>query len=241
MIPSLSNQDALFLDFDGTLVDIAPRPEAVAVPTGLPALLGQLQDKLDGAVAIISGRPVAEIDHLLQPLQLLAAGEHGAELRYSVAGEIQRSALLPAHIVEGIRQLGAALPGTQVEIKGAAAALHYRNAPEHGEAVLAGMQRVVSAAAGYELLQGKMVAELKRADINKGLAVSELMTHPPFPGRRPVYIGDDVTDEAGFRVVNEAGGLSVRVGMPLLQGQQTHARYALDAVADVYGWLNNIN
>jgi trehalose 6-phosphate phosphatase len=203
---------ALFLDFDGTMVDIAPQPHAVHVPEPLLEVLVRLGDQLGGAVAVISGRPIEQIDDLLAPLRLATAGVHGAERR----GADGTVTLLDTHpldrVEETARALAARHPGLLVETKRGSLALHYRMAPELEDVVLLAMQEAVEASPGVALLRGKMVAEAKPGGASKGSAIEQFLAEPPFRGRRPVFIGDDVTDEAGFLTVQELGGVGIKVG-----------------------------
>jgi trehalose 6-phosphate phosphatase len=234
--PPLESTDALFLDFDGSLVEIALNPNDVVVSSALLGLLQQLEDRLSGALAIISGRPIADLDGLLTPLQPAAAGEHGAEVRHQIAGPVEQSVKLPVPAARQLRVLNQLLPGTVLELKTASAALHFRAAPEHERTAIAGVRALVKEHADYELMHGKMVAEFKPAGINKGIAIAQLAAQAPLAGRRPVFIGDDVTDEAGFVVVNELGGLSIRVGTTAV----TKARYNLADVTAVHRWLAEV-
>jgi trehalose 6-phosphate phosphatase len=236
MLPAPDINDALFLDFDGTLVELARRPDAVVVSGSLVSMLETLQSAVADALAVISGRPIEDLDRLLAPLRFAAAGEHGAEMRFAGQAQVEHFDRLPEAAASGIALLGQKLPETFTEIKTASASLHYRGAPEYADAVLQGMQELVEQFDGYGLLQGKMVVEFKPEGINKGKAIRELAGRPPFAGRRPVFIGDDVTDEAGFEVVNELGGLSIRVAGEG-DSTQTKARYQLRNVEDVYDWL----
>lgn len=203
---------ALFLDVDGTLVDIAPTPDAVRVPGGLPLLLRHLHDRMGGALALVSGRPISEIDELFAPVVLPAAGIHGAEIR--LHGPVER-------IVEGFEQgpamraavaaFAARHPGLRVEDKGAALALHYRGAP----ALEVPVERFAGELARrfrLHLQAGKCVVELKASPRTKGDALRRMMLAAPFAGRVPVMIGDDLTDEHGFEAARELGGLALRVG-----------------------------
>ena len=232
-LPPLDSDDALFLDFDGSLVEIALNPGDVVVPPSLLALLQNLDARLGGALAIISGRPITDLDVQLAPLQLAAAGEHGAEIRHLKNGAVEPSVDLPVSAAQQLRELSRQLPGTVLELKTASAALHFRAVPQHEHAAVGGIRALAQQHADYELMHGKMVAEFKPAAINKGLALAELVARSPFAGRRPVFIGDDVTDEAGFMAVNELGGLSIRVG----KVAATEARYSLADVAAVHCWL----
>ncbi|HVZ42661.1 MAG TPA: trehalose-phosphatase [Ramlibacter sp.] len=203
---------ALFLDFDGTVVDIAPQPEAVRVPAPLLDTLAMLRDYLGGAVAVISGRPIEQIDALLEPLKLPLAGVHGAERR-GAGGEVT---LLSTHPLELVEQAAVALarehPGLLIETKRGSLALHYRQAPALEALCVATMQAAVEQSPGLTLLRGKMVVEAKPGGASKGRAIEAFMKEPPFAGRVPLFIGDDVTDEVGFSTVQRLGGLGIKVG-----------------------------
>ncbi|MEJ6021552.1 trehalose-phosphatase [Ramlibacter sp. PS4R-6] len=203
---------AVFLDFDGTLVDIAPQPEAVIVPPALSATLAQLHGWLGGALALISGRPIAQIDAFLKPLVLPAAGVHGAERR----GADGRLSLLSTHPLEVVEAAAAALvkgdPRLRLETKRGSVALHYRQAPEREAECIAAMQAAVEESPGLTLLRGKMVVEAKPGGASKGAAIEAFMAEAPFAGRTPVFVGDDITDEVGFATVQRLKGLGVKVG-----------------------------
>jgi trehalose 6-phosphate phosphatase len=203
---------ALFLDFDGTLVDIAPQPDAVVVPPALIHTLESLHRYLGGALALISGRPIEQIDEYLGPVKLPIAGVHGLERR-NASGEVT---LLPAHPLDTVEQLARELardhPRLRLEIKRGSIALHYRQAPQLESACLETMQRAVDQSPGLTLLRGKMVIEAKPGGATKGAAIEAFMAEPPFAGRRPVFVGDDVTDEVGFATVQRMQGLGVKVG-----------------------------
>jgi len=203
---------ALFLDFDGTMVDLAPQPDAVHVPEPLLAVLRDLHGYLHGAVAVISGRPIAQLDAYLQPLRLPAAGVHGAERR-SDDGTMH---LLNTHPLDHVEEAAFALasqhPGLLVENKRGSLALHYRQRPELEALCLASMQRAVEESPGLTLLRGKMVAEAKPGGASKGRAIEDFLAEAPFAGRAPLFIGDDITDEVGFATVQRLGGIGVKVG-----------------------------
>jgi trehalose 6-phosphate phosphatase len=210
--PDLDSRCALFLDFDGTLVDIAPTPDAVVVPPGLTDVLGRLARWLDGAVALISGRPLSQLDRWLAPLVLPAAGVHGAERRRA-DGVVERRALAELQAIANVAHaLAMAHPGLLVERKTCAVALHYRGAPQCEALCRAAMQEAVGRQPALHLMNGKMVIEVLPRGVSKGHAVEQFMRETPFEGRRPVFVGDDVTDEAGFEAVQRAGGTAVRVG-----------------------------
>ncbi|MGE4240307.1 trehalose-phosphatase [Ramlibacter sp.] len=208
----LQPSSALFLDFDGTMVDIAPQPHAVQVPQPLIAWLRWSHDYLGGAVAVISGRQIEQIDDFLSPLRLPVAGVHGAERRRT-DGEL---VLLTTHPLEPVEQAAARLaaehPGLLVENKGSSVALHYRQAPHLEALCIDAMQAAVESMPGLTLLRGKMVVEAKPGGASKGRAIEAFMQEPPFAGRLPIFIGDDVTDEVGFSTVQDAGGIGIKIG-----------------------------
>lgn len=211
-LPLIEPHTALFLDFDGTLADLAPRPELVQVEPELVGTLRALHTCLDGALAIVSGRPVAELDHFLQPLRLPSAGIHGAEFRNGGERIITPPAPGIGALVPRLEELVARHPGLQLERKSVAVAIHYRQVPELELLVRAAVSDVLQDAAGLEALPGKMVIEIKPAGVDKGDAIASFMRGPPFAGRQPLFAGDDVTDEAGFVVVRELGGVGLLVG-----------------------------
>ena len=203
---------ALFLDFDGTLVDLAPQPEAVVVPRSLVETLGALSDGLGGALALISGRPIAQIDAFLHPLRLPAAGVHGAERR-SFDGELTLAHTHPLeHVAEVAAALSAQHPLLRVETKRGSIAVHYRQAPELEQLCLDAMRAAVEQSPGLTLLRGKMVVEAKPGGASKGHAIEAFLHEPPFAGRMPIFVGDDATDEVGFATVQRLRGLGVKVG-----------------------------
>ena len=203
---------ALFLDFDGTLVDLAPQPEAVIVPSELGNTLDALNKYLGGAIALISGRPIAQIDDFLHPLRLPVAGVHGTERR-AFDGAVSLLSTHPLRNVEDAAlTLAAQDPRLRVENKRGSLALHYRQAPELEPQCLQAMQRAVEQSPGLTLLRGKMVVEAKPGGASKGHAIEAFLHEPPFAGRMPVFVGDDFTDEVGFSTVQRMRGLGVKVG-----------------------------
>jgi trehalose 6-phosphate phosphatase len=228
---------ALFLDVDGCLLDFADAPDAVTVPHALRATLSTLARRLQGAVALVSGRSLASIDALFAPLQLPASGLHGIEQRSS-----QRNvpAPLPPPALQAIREEAAqivlAYPGALVEDKGAALGLHWRAAPQAADALRAFADVALPRLPGYCLQHGDSVVELRPAASDKGGAILSLLDEAPFHGRLPVFIGDDLTDESGFAVVNARGGLSVLVG----QREPSAAHYGLEDPGAVREWLASI-
>ena len=229
-------ETALFLDLDGTLLEFAPTPDAVQVDTKLPALLLKLHAALNGAVALVSGRPLAAIDTLFGLPQLAAVGQHGAEIR--IPGEPVQRATIEPHALDGARTLARTHPaianGVRIEDKGVALAFHYREMP--GAEPLArelAADALQSAGAGFELLRGNCVIELKSARIDKGRALGALMERPPFRGRTPWMLGDDYTDEPAFATAQALGGTGVIVG----PARVSVAHGALADVAAVHAWL----
>jgi trehalose 6-phosphate phosphatase len=207
---------ALFLDIDGTLLDLADVPEGIELPPSLASNLHTLSQKLGGAVALVTGRALAYAEALFAPFHFPVAGLHGAEVRWPDGG-ITRAETTPAF--EALKaDLGiatASFSGVLIEDKGAAVAAHYRLAPER-QADLEPLveQYLAKAGPGWTLQRGKMVLEIRPASADKGHAVETFLSKSPFAGRQPIAIGDDITDEAMFRVVNRRGGHSVRVGSP---------------------------
>lgn len=231
----LGGDPAFFLDVDGTLLDIAASPDRVHVPGRVVRLLAGLQQRAVGALALVSGRAVADLDRLLHPLVLPCAGLHGAERR-DAAGRFhgRRADEALGAVRRGLADWVAAHPGTLLEDKGAALALHYRQAPAAEAAARDAMAEALARLGPrFALLEGKCVLELKPAGASKAHAIRAFMAEAPFAGRRPVFAGDDVTDEDGFRAVNDLGGLSVLVG----QRSGTAARSAVDGVPGAIGWL----
>lgn len=203
---------ALFLDFDGTMVDIAPQPHAVRVPGPLIGVLRELHQYLGGAVAVISGRPISQLDMFLSPLLLPAAGVHGAERRTADGA----MSLLHTHPLDRVEEaactLAASHEGLIVENKRGSLALHYRQVPHLERLCLETMQEAVAQSPGVVLQRGKMVVEAKPGGASKGRAIEDFLAERPFAGRTPVFIGDDVTDEVGFSTVQRLGGLGIKVG-----------------------------
>lgn len=237
-LPEWNAHWALFLDVDGTLLEIVDRPHEVEAPPRLKRLLAAAHRSLKGALALVSGRSIASLDLIFTPLCLPAAGLHGLERR-GADGRVHYPSGFPDRLAEARRllvNLVQSHPGLLLEDKGATLALHFRNAPDLACECRRRIE-VARAAAGEEfhVQQGKMVLELKPSGHDKGTAIASFMAEPPFQGRQPVFIGDDVTDEDGFRVVNELGGLSIRVGA----ATETSARLFAASVAQLVGWLEH--
>ena len=230
---------ALFLDFDGTLIDLATTPDEVVVPPRLRPVLATCAEAFGGAVALVSGRPIAALDALLDPLRLPAAGLHGLERRLP-DGTVEHAARrgpglcgLRARLETLVRGDGRLL----LEDKESSLALHFRRAPERERALRALVADAVPRHGGYQILHGKMVVEIKPAHANKGEAIAHYLEMPPFAGRRPVFAGDDVTDEDGFDTVNRLGGIGVKVGAGESRAtcRVPHADALLDWLAAVAG------
>lgn len=211
-LPGIDAQTALFLDFDGTLADLAPQPEAVQLVADLIPVLTQLAAQLNGALAIVSGRRLADLDGFLAPLQLPSAAEHGAQRRVAQGQVICLASPDLQAVVRLATALAARHDGLRVEIKSAAVALHYRHAPELQTLAQQVMRDAAHGTPGLELLCGKSVFEVKPAGISKGTAIEAFMASAPFAGRRPLFAGDDVTDEDGFSAVQRLGGQGIKVG-----------------------------
>lgn len=232
--PHLLADASLFLDFDGTLVEIAESPDAVAVAAQVPALLQRLARALDGRVAIVTGRPVAEVRALLAPAVWPVAGSHGLEIAGidgAVIAPDRPDALDTA--LDAAHALARRHPGMLVEDKPFGVGLHYRRAATAGGEAAA-LADELAAAHDLTVQHGKMVVELRLKGRDKGAAVDMLMREPARRGTRPVFMGDDVTDEAGFRAARALGGAGVLVG-PL---RDTAADYRVDGVAAALGWLD---
>jgi len=227
---------ALFLDLDGTLLEIAETPAEVRISARLQAALPRLRDELDGALAIVSGRSLAVIDQLLAPLRLPVAGVHGAERR-DAAGTVH-TATATSGLARARRSLAtfvARHPRLLLEDKDTALALHFRRAPELERAARAAVAEALAASStsSFELQEGKRVLEIKPRNASKGDAIARFMREPPFAGRVPAFVGDDRSDEAGFAVVNGLSGCSIKVGL----GGSSLARWRLPDVDRVLDWL----
>jgi len=213
-LPELDRKSALFLDFDGTLVEIAATPEQVVVPPHLPDLLAQLYQHLGGALAIVSGRPLAETDRLLRPFSASGAGEHGVSLRYD-DGTLEETPVgiaVPETWRAALESAAKRWPGVRVEEKPHGVAVHYRLAPERRDDVWRMVRALVPADhPWFCLLPARKAVEVGLRLVSKGHAVERLMAYQPFHGRRPIFIGDDFTDEAGMSMARRLGGVGLRV------------------------------
>ena len=224
---------ALFLDFDGTLVELAETPDGIAVSSTLPGLLRSLSDRLSGRMAIVSGRAVGNLESHLNCAGIAVSGSHGLELRLANGTMVPLAAPIDlAELRDKIARFASGTAGLIIEEKPASIALHYRKAPEEAERVDAFMS-LLAERSGLTLQRGKMVVELRPRGADKGDAVRAFMAEPQFGGARPIFIGDDVTDEDGMRAANELGGFGIAVG----ERESENARYALASPAAVHHWL----
>jgi trehalose 6-phosphate phosphatase len=238
LVPHL-NECAILLDIDGTLLDFAPTPREVWVPPGLAKTLHRLLARTSGALALVSGRSLNDIDLIFAPEQFPAVGGHGAEMRISGDSEAVATHAPPMDKELKLRLAAIARlsPGILLEDKGYSLALHYRLAPHAEKAIYAAVSliRADLPNAPIEVLPGKCVCEIKHSGFTKATGVLELMAHEPFRGRRPIFIGDDVTDETVFAIMPDLGGLAFSVGRRA-QGVAGH----FDEPRDVREWLAHL-
>jgi trehalose 6-phosphate phosphatase len=234
-MPAPRRSWAYFFDIDGTLVDIAPTPSEIHLAQDLHSLILRLHRATGGALALISGRSIADVDSIFASVHLPVAGQHGLERR-DAKGDISRDDAIPEKLEHARERLAAAVTrhrGLVLEDKGLSLALHYRAAPSLGSYAHRSIRSLArDIGPEYTVLAGKRVVELKPSGRDKGAAVKDFMHENPFKGRIPVFVGDDVTDEHGFKVVNSLGGHSVKVGPGA-----TVAGWRLADVAAVKSWL----
>lgn len=235
--PALGEGHALFLDLDGTLAPIAERPDAVSVPRATVEALGGASTALGGAVAVISGRAMSDVDALLAPLKLPIAGCHGAERRSADGAEHRPKSEIVKQGAKIAAVLGefATSHALLLEEKSGAVALHYRGAAALADKAIARMRAAAADLPGWQVIEGKMVVEARLANATKGHATEDFMAEAPFAGRTPVFIGDDTTDEDGFAVAARLGGFGVKVG----EGPST-ARFGLATTEAVTGYLASL-
>jgi trehalose 6-phosphate phosphatase len=238
LVPHL-NECAILLDIDGTLLDLAPTPREVWVPPGLAKTLDGLLTRTSGALALVSGRSLNDIDLIFAPDQFPAVGGHGAEMRLSTDNEAVATHAPPMdkELKRRLAAIAKLSPGILLEDKGYSLALHYRLAPHAEKAIYEAVSliRADLPNAPIEVLPGKCVCEIKHSGFNKASGVLELMTHEPFKGRRPIFIGDDVTDETVFAIMPELNGLAFSVGRRA-HGVAGH----FDEPRDVRAWLAHL-
>jgi trehalose 6-phosphate phosphatase len=238
LVPHLS-QTAILLDIDGTLLDLAPTPREVWVPPNLSKTLGRLLLRTSGALALVSGRSLNDIDLIFAPEQFPAVGGHGAEMRISTDSEAVATHAPPMdkELKRRLAAIAKLSPGILLEDKGYSLALHYRLAPHAERAIYEAVSliRADLPNAPIEVLPGKCVCEIKHSGFNKASGVRELMSHEPFNGRRPLFVGDDVTDETVFALMPDMGGLAFSVG----RRAKGVAGY-FDDPGDVRAWLAHL-
>ena len=230
---------ALFLDVDGTLLDIQDHPAGVRAEPDLIQLLTSLSAGTGGALSLISGRTVADVDRIFAPARFATAGAHGAELRLQPGDPVTSTQWsLPPWVLEEMRAFAGTDPGLLLEEKQGGASLHFRRAPGLEAHCTELVQRLLpEIEKDFRLIAGKMVFEFAPREHHKGAAITEMMQREPFAGRRAVFIGDDVTDEDGFRAVNAMGGVTIHVG----GDRDSEARYSLPDVAAVRRWLGSLH
>jgi trehalose 6-phosphate phosphatase len=231
-------ESAIFLDVDGTLLPLAAHPRDVLVPPTLLASLVRIRSLVRGALALVSGRPLADLDRLFSPEIFAASGQHGSERRDG-AGRLHR---LETHVAllhrlrPEIGRCVAEDPESFTEDKGLSLAVHVRGGPEVSDRLWTRLETLVSPHPELVLLKGKNVLEVRPAAMDKGRAVSAFLEEPPFRGRHPVFLGDDVTDESAFEVVNRRNGVSIKVG-----DGPTRARYRLGTPTAAVAWLARLS
>jgi trehalose 6-phosphate phosphatase len=232
-----ATRTCLFLDVDGTLIEFASTPGEARVNSATIELLSRLQNLLDGAMALISGRQLAALDEMFFPLLLPAAGIHGFERR-NVSGQVFRPSVSTDRLDQTRQRLQPALrryKGLLLEDKGYALALHYRNAPEDADVAVETMSGAAAELGPeYEIVAGAAVVEVKPSRQNKGTAIDAFMKEAPFAGRMPVFLGDDITDYAGFAAVRSHGGFDISVS------RRVTARWYLEGPAATHAWLTRL-
>lgn len=226
--PSLLQNASLFLDFDGTLVNLADAPDAIQVEAGLRDLLARLGDRLQGRLVLVSGRASADVLAWIHPLEVPVAGSHGLER----GGDPAHHAPALAEAKRHLGELRTRFEGVLIEEKPMGVAVHFRQVPEAEEACRAAAEHA-AAVTGLQVQPGKMVFELKPGSGDKGTALREIMAEPLHAGTRPIFVGDDLTDEHGFAMARELGGAGVLVG----EERPTAAEFRLPDVSAVHRWL----
>ena len=232
--PPPSLQWCLFLDVDGTLIELTDSPLDTFADSELKTLLGHVAERLGGALALVSGRSIDYLDALFAPLRLPAAGLHGVERR-KASGQMHGASFVDTQLTQARAALTAlvqAHPGTFVEDKGRTLAVHFRMAPQREAAVRQALTAIAKPlGSNYHIQEGNMVLEIKPRGFTKATAIKAFMAEPPFSGRKPVFVGDDLTDQDGFRMVEDQGGISIAVG------DRVHGQYRLENAAAVREWL----
>src|SRR3989440_9631083 len=236
LVPHLG-ETAILLDIDGTLLDLMPTPREVWVPPGLSKTLNRLLERTSGALALVSGRSLNDIDLIFAPEEFPAVGGHGAEMRVSAEAVVTNAPPMDKELKRRLAAIAKLSPGILLEDKGYSLALHYRLAPHAEKAIYEAVSliRADLPNAPIEVLPGKCVCEIKHSGFTKATGVLELMAHEPFKGRRPIFIGDDVTDEAVFGIMPDLGGLAFSVGR-----RATGVADHFDEPRDVREWLAHL-
>jgi len=227
----------LFLDVDGTLIEFTDTPSQTVGDPEIKRLLAAVAQNLSGALALVTGREIMTVDQLFAPLKLPVAGLHGVERR-DASGTLHQAALLDSRLNRvrpALTLLADSYPGTIIEDKGRNIAVHYRLAPQYGDLVRRSVAAITAPLADdYQLQDGLMMVEIKPRGYNKGSAIHAFMREAPFAGRRPVFVGDDLTDRDGFSAVESLNGVSIGVG------DRVQGRYQLPDVGSVRRWLHGI-
>jgi trehalose 6-phosphate phosphatase len=236
-LPPPSLEWCVFLDVDGTLIELTDSPLETFADLELKTLLSHVAERLGGAVALVSGRSIHYLDALFAPLRLPAAGLHGVERR-KASGAVRGASFVDTQLTqarEAVNALVEAHPGTSIEDKGRTIAVHFRLAPER-EAVVRHSLAAIAKPLGsnYHIQEGNMVLEIKPRGFTKATAIKAFMREPPFSGRKPVFVGDDLTDQDGFRMVEDQGGISIAVG------ERVHGQFRLENTSAVRSWLRGI-
>jgi trehalose 6-phosphate phosphatase len=228
---------ALFIDIDGTLLDVAPRPDAAVVPAGLVQTLTRLLKRFGGAVALVTGRRVADADRFFAPLRLVTSGVHGAEVRTQPGGEtVMLAAPVPSAVLQAVHDIAARSPGILIEEKGPVVAVHYRNAPQLGPAIERDLAGIARRWGSFAVRPGRRVLELVPKAYSKGTGLGSLMQLPAFNGRRPLMIGDDHGDEPAMRQAQRLGGLGLKVAGEHFERSDAD----FDGPASVRSWLSSL-
>jgi trehalose 6-phosphate phosphatase len=235
--PSPSLEWCLFLDVDGTLIELTDSPLATFADPKLKTLLNDVAQRLGGALALVSGRSIEYLDALFAPLRLPAAGLHGVERR-KASGAMHGASFVDTQLTRArgaVAALVEAHPGTSVEDKGRTLAVHFRMAPQHEAGIRQSLVEIAKPlGSNYHIQEGSKVLEIKPRGFTKAGAVKAFMREPPFAGRRPVFVGDDLTDQDGFKVVEDQGGISIAVG------DRVHGQFRVENAAAVRDWLEGI-
>jgi trehalose 6-phosphate phosphatase len=236
-LPPPSLEWCLFLDVDGTLIELTDSPLETFADSELKTLLSHVAERLGGAVALVSGRSIHYLDELFAPLRLPAAGLHGVERR-KASGALHGASFVDAQLSQArtaVHQLVEAHPGTSMEDKGRTIAVHYRMAPQVEATIRQSLIAIAKPlGSNYHIQEGNMVFEIKPRGFSKATAIKAFMKEPPFSGRKPVFVGDDLTDQDGFRLVEDQGGISVAVGA------RVRGQFRLENASAVRTWLQAI-